>query len=127
MAFIHSEDITLSPTTSTSPLAANSSKTYNGYLHAIQLDVSTSTPMSTGGLLEITGERTGMLLFSKANISADGRWLPRVVAVLSTDSDTATTGAVAERLPLFNERLVITVTSGSTSGTTSATLRLFVE
>ncbi|KKN82077.1 hypothetical protein LCGC14_0313440 [marine sediment metagenome] len=127
MAYITSEDITLTATTSTSPATASSSKTYNGYLHAVQLEVSTSTPLSTQGLLQITGDRTGLLLFSKADISADGQWFPRTVGVLSTASDTATTGAVADRLPLFNEKVTVTMTCGSTSGTTSGTLRLFVE
>ena len=128
MAFIKSEDISLAPTTS-GALVVNSSNTYNGYLHAVQFIVSTSLT-STGGLLEVKGERTNIPLFTKADLSSGGAagvYLPRLNTVLSTDAATLSTGLGWDKLPLFNERLVVTVTSGSTGGAKAATLRVFVE
>ena len=124
MAFLRSEAINLAPTTS-GALVVSTTGTYNGYLKAVQFTPSTSAPTSTGGLLGITGARTGLTLFSIANLATAGTFLPRLGTVLSTDATVTSTGSGSP--PIFNEQLTITVTSGSTGGAKAAVLRLFVE
>jgi hypothetical protein len=122
-----SEAISLAPTTS-GAFIINSIGTYLGHLYAVQLIPSSSAPTSTGGLLELKGHRTNIPMFVKNDLSSGGPsgvFLPRIGTVLSTDAATASTGS--DRPPIFNEQLVITVTSGSTGGMKAATLRLFID
>ena len=131
MAHFEYEALTLAGTTSSGASGTGetgaSTGTYNGYLHAVQYVHSTAATLSTGGHLTITGTRTGITLFSIENLgsTASNVYLPWKATVLSTDANTASTGA--GRLPLFNETLTWVISSGSTGGAKAGTLRLFVE
>lgn len=126
MAHFEYEAITLAATTS-SGATGTSTKTYNGYLHAVQYVPSTSVPLSTGGNLAVTATRTGASLFVIENLgsTASGLYFPRMGTVLSSDANTASTGVGV--LPLFDETVTWTISSGSTGGAKAGIVRLYVE
>lgn len=125
MAYIHSEAVSLAPTTSGTSVTYLTSNTYNGYLEAVQYTPTTSAIPSTGGAIAITGERSGRTLFSIADLSTANTGLYHVR--FGTVNSTMGTSTGAARHPLFDERLQIVVTSGSTDGTRTASVRFYVE
>lgn len=129
MANIRSEALSIAPTTTTGD-SWNTTATFNGQLHAIQYSPSTSATPSTGGNMLITGARTGLTLLNLDNLgsTAAGIYFPRFAPVTSTaGGTTGDTRYAVDRHPLFNERITVTVSSGSTGGEKAGTVRFFVE
>ena len=124
MANIEYETWPLSATTSSGGSGATT-KTWNGYLSAIQYVPSTSAIPSTGGLVAFTGTRTGMALFGFEDLgsTAAGIYFPRVATVTTTGATSTGVGL----LPLFDETITITISCGSTGGTKTGAFRFFVE
>ena len=126
MANIEYESWSLSATTSSGPSGSGATtKTWNGYLSAVQYVPSTSAIPSTGGSVAFTGTRTGITLFSFENLgsTAAGVYFPRVATVTTTGA----TSTGAGLLPLFDETITVTLSSASTGGTKTGAFRFYVE
>jgi len=131
MPLIQYEALAISATSSGS-ITSYSSKTYTGYVDAVAyLPTTSSTGLTptTGGAIVLTGELTSSVIWTLNDISNTGAalrmWYPRAPTVATTCSATASTGVA--RVPLYNERILVTVTSGSTDAVTkTGTLRFYV-
>ena len=128
MAHIEYEALTVTITTGTvGGLAGsgtgNSAKTYNGLLHAIQYVVGGSS-WAEDTVLAITAEKTAMSLLSLTCTGAQ-TWFPRRTLVNAAGASLSS--AISEPFPLADERIVVTVTSGSSGGTRTGTFRFWVS
>jgi hypothetical protein len=131
MPDIQYEALTISATSS-GAITSYSARTYRGFVEAVGYNPTTSstglTP-TTGGAIIVKTELTSQTVFTLNDIGDTGAWqrmwYPRVATVAATCSATASTGV--GRIPLYNERLAVTVTSGSTDTVTkTGTLRFYV-
>ncbi len=128
MAIIQYESLLVTATSSGS-IGTYTSKTWLGYVHTIVFAPTTSSTgltTSTGGSFAITAERSGLPVFALDDTSTTkaGTYYPRSTTVTTTGA--ASTGAVS--IPLYNERMLVTMTSGSTTATThTATFYFYVS
>lgn len=125
MAYIAYEALAVTATSSGS-IATNSAKTYNGFVHCVRyLPTTSSTALtpSTGGSIDITAAVSGLAVLSLDDTSTAkaGTYYPRNATVTSTGA-TSTGNAL---IPLYNERFVVTMTSGSTKADTATALLHF--
>lgn len=126
MAWIHYEQVSLAPTTSGS-YSANTQNTYNGFLHALRYVASTGATVlpSTDGNLTVQGEKTGIQMLNLSDLSTAGTGTYYVRQATVNTSGATSTGLA--QFPLVNERLTITISSGSTGGTRTGTLSVFIS
>ena len=127
MAFIDYEAMAITATSS-GTIATTSTKVFRGFLHAIEYDPSTASTIlpSTDSSMAITLDVTGRTVLSLEDMSTvhTGLYFPRVATVTTTGA--ASTGA--EAIPIHDERVVVTMTSGSTQAlTATAIVRIYVS
>ena len=131
MAYIQYEALIVTVTTGGVGLAgpaatSYSAKTYNGFLHGVRFVNSTAgSSMAEDTILAIASEKSGDTVLNIASCTGTQTWYPRA-SLHNTTGAVLSTGAVAE-FPLADERLAITITSGSTSGTRTGTFYFWVS
>lgn len=130
MAYIQYEALTVTVTTGGVGLGGGaatsySAKTYNGFLHGIRYITVVGTSMAEDFVLAITSEKSGATVLSIPSCTGSQTWYPRLTAVNSTGAVMSSGTAVS--FPLADERLAITITSGSTSGTRTGTFHFWVS
>ena len=122
MGFIDSDTSTF--TTTAGGAAAVTTKRFTGLVNAIQwVRDSTATALSTAAGLTVTAERTGqaILTISPFNSTVDTFFFPRV----NIQSTAGSTVAGFDKLPLKDEGLIYTISSGGNAK--AGTFRTFVE
>ena len=119
MTYIAYERVLCSATSSGS-ITTYTTGTYTGLVHAVHYNpvmAATSGNISSGGTassVAIASDVGGLTILTLADASSAslGAWYPRTIAS-SALSSAASTGACA--VPLHEERIAITITSGSTT------------
>jgi len=132
MAYIDYEELTVSVTTSTGALgggdptqASYSAKTFNGLLHGVRfVSGSGGSSMAEDMVLAITAERSGATALGVAVCTGTQTWYPRLITGTSAGAVMSTGAGI--QFPLAHERLVFTITSGSTSGTRTGVFHIWV-
>lgn len=122
MSHIEYESLIVAVTTSTSA-TSQTAGTYTGFVHAIDYAPSTSTPYSTDANFAITSEKGGLNILTIDNPTSTATYYPRAATATSTGA-TSTGSAL---VPLHNERLVVTISNGSSSGARSGTFEFFIS
>lgn len=121
MSFVDLDTSTF--TTDASSAASVTTKALTGLLHAIQyVRDSTATALSTAAGLTVTAERAGAVLtIGTFNSTVDTLYFPR----MNIHSTAGSTIAGFEMIPLVNERLTFTLSSGGAAK--GGTFRTFVS
>ena len=127
MGYVNFESIAITATSSGSH-THTSVKAYTGLVHMVRYIASatTSDVIGAGATIAITGERNGQTILSlTAGPSTSASYY--VVDTTVDTAGSASTGSAS--IPLANERVIITVTSGSTQdgdAVKNGTINLFV-
>jgi len=132
MAYIQYEELPVSVTTSTGLLGGAdptqvtySAGTYNGLLHGIRFVTgSGGSSMTEDMVLAVTGERSGATALGVAVCTGTQTWYPRLITGTSAGAVMSTGAGI--QFPLANERLVFTITSGSSAGPATGTFHIWV-
>lgn len=121
MSFVDLDTSTF--TTGSDSAASFTTKALSGGLYMISyVRDSTATALSTNASLTVTAERSGLVALSVSAFTSttDTAWLPR----RKITSTAGSTIGIYEMLPLANERLTFTLSSGGASK--GGTFRTFV-
>jgi hypothetical protein len=130
MAHVNYEALVVTATSS-GTITTLSSNTFNGFVQCVRYvptNATSSQGISSGGTatLAMTAERSGLTVLALADASSAGLGTYYVRNTTVDTAGAASTGVGF--IPLFDERLQVVMTSGSTTQDTKrATLNIYVS
>lgn len=100
----------------------------NGLVHSVVYTASTSAALSSTCAVTITSETGGLTIYTTTNMNSTGFTVcPRLVdeVIDSTGGQVGTTDGNVAMYPVYNERILVTVTEG-TSDSLGGTFDVYV-